>query len=44
MGGFAVEGFGLKGTIIALILARLFLGITMLFIPALHEMNRRESK
>ncbi|MHB8646548.1 MAG: MFS transporter [Thermomicrobiales bacterium] len=42
LGGFAVEAFGLKGTIVALILAELSLGIAMLFIPALHDMNRRE--
>ena len=41
VGGFAVEAFGLTGTIIVLILAELSLGIAMLFIPTLHEMNRR---
>jgi len=43
VGGFAVEAFGLKGTIITLILAELLLGIAMLFIPALHDMNRGET-
>jgi len=42
VGGFAVEAFGLKGTIIVLIFAELALGVAMLFIPALHEMNRKE--
>jgi len=42
LGGFAVEAFGLRGTIVALTLAELSLGIAMLFIPALHEMNRRQ--
>ncbi len=40
-GGFAIEAFGLKGTIVVLALAALSLGIAMLFIPALHDMNRR---
>lgn len=42
VGGFAVEVFGLKGTIVTLTLAEFLLGITMIFIPALHDMNRRE--
>ena len=42
VGGFAVEAFGLKGTIVALTLAEFALGIAMLFTPALHEMNRRK--
>lgn len=42
VGGFAVEAFGLKGTVVALTLAEFALGIAMLFTPALHEMNRRE--
>lgn len=42
--GFAVEAIGLKGTIVILILAELALGIAMFFIPALHDMNRKEAK
>jgi MFS family permease len=40
VGGFAVQAFGLSGTIVALVLAELALGIAMFFIPALHDMNR----
>ncbi|MCA1723935.1 MAG: MFS transporter [Thermomicrobia bacterium] len=43
IGGFAVEALGLTGTIIALIFAELALGIALFFIPALHDMNRREA-
>lgn len=42
LGGFAVEAFGLQGTITTLILAELALGIATFFIPALHDMNRSE--
>jgi hypothetical protein len=42
VGGFAVQAFGLHGTIVALTLAELALGIAMLFMPALHDMNRGE--
>ena len=41
--GFAVEAFGLHGTVMILILAELALGVAMFFIPALHDMNRREA-
>jgi MFS family permease len=40
LGGVAVEAFGLTGTIAALVVAGLALGVAMLFIPVLHEMNR----
>ncbi len=43
LGGFAVEAFGLKGTITTLILAEFALGIATFFIPALHDMSRRET-
>ena len=42
VGGFAVQAFGLHGTIVALTLAELALGIAMLFMLALHDMNRGE--
>ena len=42
VGGFAVQAFGLHGTIVALTLAERAHGIAMLFMPALHDMNRGE--
>jgi MFS family permease len=41
LGGVAVQAFGLRGTIVALTLAECAVGVAMLFLPVLREMDRK---
>jgi MFS family permease len=41
LGGVAVQVFGLRGTLIALTLALCAVGVAMLFLPVLREMDRK---